>query len=143
VHVRGAGGYVVAPPSRHASGRRYRWTWGGPLAMLPDWLATLMQPPTPVVRSVVLPRASNRYVQRALEGELAQVAAAPVGTRNTTLNRAAFRLGQLAGAGMISLEELHQQLLDAAQVTGLPRSEAEATIASGLRAGALRPRPVA
>jgi hypothetical protein len=33
-------------------------------------------------------------------GELADVTRAPAGTLNATLNRAAFRLGQLAGAGL-------------------------------------------
>lgn len=45
VDVRGEGGYVVAPPTLHASGRRYRWeassdpTDGARLAALPEWLA--------------------------------------------------------------------------------------------------------
>jgi len=38
VHVRGEGGYIVAPPSLHYSGRRYQWAKAKQLAMLPDWL---------------------------------------------------------------------------------------------------------
>jgi hypothetical protein len=145
VHVRGSGGYVVAPPSRHANGQRYRWQRGGPLATLPGWLAELVRPPTPqpASPSVTRPRARHRYLQRALDGELALVASAPVGTRNTTLNRAAFRLGQLAGAGLSTAEELTWPLLAAARTAGLPDSEALATIASGLRAGQLRLRAIA
>lgn len=43
IDLRGDAGLVVAPPSRHASGRSYRWREGHapgdlPLAALPDWL---------------------------------------------------------------------------------------------------------
>jgi hypothetical protein len=47
VDVRGEGGCVVAPPSLHASGRRYRWVAGRgpddvPPAPLPRWLRSPM-----------------------------------------------------------------------------------------------------
>jgi len=39
--VRGSRGYVILPPSLHASGRRYRWTNRGPIAEAPQWLVAL------------------------------------------------------------------------------------------------------
>ena len=47
VDVKAAGGYIVAPPSIHASGRRYRWLTGRApgeirVADPPQWLADLL-----------------------------------------------------------------------------------------------------
>lgn len=52
VDVKGDGGYVVAPPSLHAGGRRYRWDGPSSLgdvapASLPEWLWDMLaSPPT-------------------------------------------------------------------------------------------------
>ena len=50
--VRGDGGYVIAPESRHASGRHYEWESSSApddvdLAPIPPWLLKLLDSPTP------------------------------------------------------------------------------------------------
>ncbi len=49
VDIRGDGGYVVAPPSLHASGKRYRWCEDPNLELpeLPDWLSKKLTQPAP------------------------------------------------------------------------------------------------
>jgi hypothetical protein len=73
------------------------------------------------------------------------VRTAPPGTCNDTLNRAAFNLGQLVAAGLLDPDQVHAVLLGAAlaaPATGHAdrKRKATATIASGLRGGAARPR---
>jgi Bifunctional DNA primase/polymerase, N-terminal len=93
--VRGRGGYVAAPPSLHADGHRYRWSIRRRPAPLPPWLAGPLTAPAPPPRRAALPDLApgdsrRRYFAATLRGELANVAAARPGTRNDTLNRAAF-----------------------------------------------------
>lgn len=83
------------------------------------------------------PGRRNRNAFAILERERARVAAAPVGTRNSTLNRSAFRLGRLVGAGLLGRGGIVTALLAAARCCGLGESEAARTILSGLEAGTL------
>ncbi len=137
---RGLGGYVVAPPSRHASGADYRWLRrpGDDLPPGPAALRALIEGPAvpPVRRLIAHP---DRYAQAALTAEADRVATAPVGARNDTLNRAAFALGRLVGAGLLGAGEVTRELEAAARQSGLGRVETRRTIRSGMTAGQRAP----
>jgi hypothetical protein len=155
VDWRGQGGLIVAAPSRHASGGRYRWVHPltAELPEVPEGLRRLLAPP-PAARTTLPPAPrpagsggsrAGRYAQAALQREAARVRTAPPGTCNDTLNRAAFNLGQLVAAGLLDADQVHQVLLAAALAapgTGHAdrQRKATATIASGLRGGATKPR---
>jgi hypothetical protein len=142
IDTRGHGGYVVGAGSV-IHGRRYRADVIRRPAILPDWIASaLTPPPAPDPTPSSAPGSGNAsaYTLAALTGELDKVLTATPGCRNDTLNRAAFALGQLAGAHLLDETTARDELLAAAQRIGLPRSEAERTIASGLTAGARHPR---
>jgi hypothetical protein len=82
------------------------------------------------------------YSLKALVDELYEVANAPEGTRNHTLNNAALKLGTLVAAGGLTQLEVIQPLLDAAIGNGLPESEAVGTTRSGYEFGLLNPREI-
>jgi hypothetical protein len=154
VDWRGHGGLVVAPPSRHASGRAYRWVHplAAELPAVPDRLRARLTPPRvertstpPPPPAAVAGGRAERYAHAALDREAAAVRAAAPGTCNHTLNRAAFNLGQLAAAGLLEPGEVGAVLLEAAlaaPATGHADRgrRARATIESGLGAGARTPR---
>jgi hypothetical protein len=153
VDWRGRGGYVVAPPSRHASGRQYRWLQ--PLtAILPPVplpLRRLLGParshppaPAPAARFQPTP-ASHPYGQAALEQELAKVAHAPEGRRNHTLYQAGIRLYSLVASGVLDRADVEVGLLGAADACRLLAEEpaqTRRTLASAERTGRAHPRGV-
>ncbi|MGH9281927.1 MAG: bifunctional DNA primase/polymerase [Acidimicrobiales bacterium] len=144
--VRGDGGYVIAPPSIHATGAPYRWGPVRMLAAVPDWLverlAAPKQPPRPAPDPSRLRRDAgvSAWSAAAVEGELARVSAATVGQRNHVLNRAAFVLGQIVGGGHLDRDLVSDLLEQAGQAAGLGAREAMATVESGLVAGEASPR---
>ena len=82
------------------------------------------------------------YSLKALTEELHNVANAPEGTRNSTLNTSALKLGSLVAAGGLTQLEVLRPLIDAAIGNGLPESEAVATTRSGFEFGLENPREV-
>ncbi len=144
IDVRGAGGYVVGPGSR-IGGKPYSVLIPAPPVPLPSWIAALLRqsdpaqvPDTPGLAARV--RDGSAWALAALRDKARRVATAPEGRRNHTLNRAAFRLGQLAGSGLLPAHEVSAALAAAAAQAGLPPAEASRTIRSGMTAGDRSPR---
>jgi len=138
IDLRGDGGYVVVPPSTHASGRRYRWDRRR-IADLPPWIVPRRIAPERTA-TFALTGGASAYGAGALIAELDTVRGLVVGQRNDGLNRAAFCLGRLVGGGELSEALVVQTLLCAALAVGLAEPEAAATIRSGLRSGMAIPR---
>ncbi len=146
IDVRAGGGYVVGAGSR-IGGQAYTARNGSrALAPLPSWLERLVAEapvalPVPAPRLPVADRAEGRaYAMAALRAETSRVAAAVPGTRNDTLNRAAFSLGQLVAAGLLPPVPVITGLISAAMYAGLPEEEAVRTVRSGMTGGARKPR---
>jgi hypothetical protein len=90
---------------------------------------------------------TSKYVDAALHNECGAVASAVKGHRNAQLNRSAFSLGTLVGAGELTEDVVIDALFNAAIANGLVREDGKAacraTIASGLNAGVKQPRAIA
>lgn len=142
------GGYVLGPGSV-VGGKPYTVIRDEPIIPLPGWLVELLDPPrpapTPTTGQVV--RVDDRYVRKALEGEIQRIL--DCGTkegsgRNNQLNESAFSLGTLVGAGLLSQVTAETALYASAEAVHLVHDDGYrqvmATIASGLNAGIRKPR---
>jgi hypothetical protein len=153
VDWRGRGGYVIAPPSTHHSGRYYRWLpdrdLDAPLAEVPAVLLERLQPrqperpADPIQLVAVGDGPGDRYARAALAEELTRVAGAPVGQRNQQLWESTRNLYNLVAAGALDQHEVDQGLLAGAERCGLLAEEprqTHRTLASGRQIGLDHPR---
>ena len=172
VDVRGEGGYVILPPSVMENGNRYAWEceWEN-LPRAPARLIDIIlrrgdfgpdaQPSSAQNRAsptldtpksgnrssdpkAIAEEAVRRYALTALDREVREVASCPKGGRNDRLNKAAFALGTLVGAGALSEGVAQASLEDAAARCGLVQTDGlksvRDTIRSGLTNGKMHPR---
>jgi len=156
VDVRGNGGQVVAVGSVHPKTKKmYRYAHDlSPAEVnvqpLPGWITEILLESRPKSgenqpegngKRESRP-SGNGYSSAALSYEAEKVSSANEGERNDTLNRSAFSMGTMIGAGMIDQAEVEAILEDAAVQAGLSINEARQTILSGIKAGIKTPREV-
>jgi hypothetical protein len=146
IDTRAHGGMVVGPGSTVPSGT-YAVLANGPAAPLPAWLAALLVPaPLPPQRPVTVTlSATDRraaWLNAAVNRQLAYITSAP-DHHNDALFRSAAALGQLVAGGELSEQQVTAWLMEAAARVDHAPGKAARTIASGLRAGARRPRTAA
>lgn len=109
-------GYVVLPPSVHASGRAYEWLDLRDAAATPNWLHALLNPP----------RKSVSHGRTVHPAHLVAHVANATDNRNNRLYWAACRIVEQGGDPAV--------LTDAGTSCGLDRDEVEKTLASALKA---------
>lgn len=149
VDTRGDGGYILAPGSVMADGRRYEWIdHQGPdmpdFAEAPAWLLELVLPKTPepvttTKREYTYQPETNtgaeRYASRAFEMEMDKLSGAPKGQRGQQLFASACSIGELVAAGLISRSEAESGLFDAAVSNGLVGTDGERKCWDKIRRG--------
>ena len=136
IDIRGDGGYVVAPPSRHQNGQQYDWIrefelGAIPLADLPpaflgssEGVQTLQATTNGSVSYANAPSGleytnddgarERRYAEAALEKECDLIASAGFGVQEDTLNKAALKIGSFVSAGVMEYGRAKDALVNAA-----------------------------
>jgi hypothetical protein len=155
VDWRGIGGCVLAPPSRHACGRAYRWLRAldeTPIPEVPAALRALLDPDPPTTTRPTDPTGSadpdrpaapgHPYGRQVLAAELAALGRATPGQRNRTLNRTAFKVYRYVADGLLDDQEVTLAFTTAALAIGLAAAEVGRTLVSARNAGLANPRTV-
>src|SRR5262249_31802057 len=123
--VRADGGYVLVPPSMHASGNSYRWELSSrigevSIAPAPDWLLALIRGPSPAGRTARPPSEGVKPIR----GPIAE------GMRNDTLARIAGHLFRMRALSPNLAAELVHVINEARCQPPLPFYEVQAIVES-------------
>jgi hypothetical protein len=151
IDTRAHGGYVAAPPTillprEGQTPGAYRVFHDIPPVPLPAWLIERLAPrPAPAAGPVTVnvrgdDARRTAYLAAAVRAQLDTITTATEGGRNRALYLSATALGQLVAGGALARQDVEQWLTPTGLAVGLTEIEISRTIASGLRAGANRPR---
>jgi len=147
IDTRAHGGYVIAPGCP-VSPSGYELIDDRDPVELPSWLHHALTPKPPTAHSAPALAATTNpsgYILAALRGEGQRVRTAPPGQHTAMLCRAAYALGQLVGAGLLTQNTAQAELTTAADVLisadcGCTPREIARVITAGLTVGARNPR---
>jgi len=160
--------YTILPPSLHPEHQApYQWAFGTPtsqpatvpVALVERIFVSLVKPqqetpqkevnstnitPTPKPQTTKEPQKKlfryDVWAHKALTQEVALLQNTPKGNRNYQLNKSAYNLGQIIGAGLLEQELVEAELTRTAEFIGLLRNEIQATLTSGITQGTKQPR---
>lgn len=136
IDVRGLGGQVVIPPSRHVSGVRYTWHLDVSMVPLPKWIEEALALTGKWIEIPDWSKADHRpkgYGPAALSREVARLAGTAAGSRNDQLFRSAANLSELVNGGHVGDAEAKAALIGAAMQAGLGEAEIDTTIRSAFK----------
>jgi hypothetical protein len=170
IDVRGVGGFVIAPGATLPDGRRWTPVDGRPslttafregvIPEVPQWLVDIIRPDRQsngngideyaraALSNTLEANGGSRgqaYAAVALDKVVAELAEAPNGKRNETLNAVAFRMGKMVARDWVDEGIVTDALIDACDANKYLREHGHRattkTIASGIEAGRKEPHP--